>query len=76
MRYGMLSNSQILCRGCGTEKKSTQWGQWWHLQDYYGFRGSFCGKCYDKIAHDAYGQPTNPGEHLLMTLRLLGEQKQ
>jgi hypothetical protein len=71
----MLNKPSMVCRGCDTEKVQARWGQWWHLQDYYGFRGSFCGECYDKIAHDAQGRPTNPGEHLLMTLRLLGEQK-
>lgn len=70
-----MHNEAVVCRGCGTTKTTARWGQWWHLQDYYGFRGSFCPKCYDKIAHDAYGRPVNPSEHLLMTLRLLGEKK-
>ena len=70
-----MPNSDIVCRGCGAVKSTARWGQWWHLNDYYGFRGSFCGDCYDRIAHDAQGNPINPGEHLLMTLRLLGERK-
>jgi hypothetical protein len=70
-----MPNSDIVCRGCGAVKLTARWGQWCHLNDYYGFRGSFCGDCYDKIAHDALGNPTNPGEHLLMALRLLGDQK-
>jgi hypothetical protein len=69
----MPNKPDIVCRGCGTVKETAIWGQWWHLQDYHGFRGSFCHHCYDKISHDVYGNPKNPGEHLLMTLRLLGE---
>jgi hypothetical protein len=71
-----MHNEGVVCRGCAVEKSTARWGQWWHLQDYYGFRGSFCPECYNKISHDAWGNPVNPGEHLLMTLRLLGEQKQ
>lgn len=62
--------SKILCRGCGTEKEPSRWGQWWHLNNYHGFRGSFCPECYSMISHDAYGQPCYPEQHLFMVLKL------
>ena len=68
-----MPSDAVVCRGCGTVKDSAQWGQWWHLNNYHGFRGSFCGTCYDMISHDANGKPCNPGQHLFMVLKLQKE---
>lgn len=32
----------------------------WHLANYYGISGQFCHLCYQKVAHDAYGNPKHP----------------
>ena len=58
------------CKGCGRSKEEDRWEQWWGLRNYYGFTGSFCGDCYDKISHDSYGRPERPGDHLLMRIKL------
>lgn len=44
------------CTNCNT----TQTHQFWHLRGYYGISGTFCSGCYDLVAHDPYGRPTNP----------------
>lgn len=62
--------SEITCTGCAAVKRDTKPGQWWHLNNYYGFTGSFCPSCYDKISHDSRGEPCNPADHLWMTLKL------
>jgi hypothetical protein len=62
---------EVQCRGCGEIKAAAaRPGQWWHVNDYHGFTGSFCPGCYDKISHDSQGQPRNPAEHLMMLLKL------
>lgn len=38
----------------------------WFLSNYYGISGRFCSKCYDKIAHDSYGNPINPAYSLIL----------
>jgi hypothetical protein len=56
------------CRGCDDDYLEKQ-GQWWNLSGYHGFRGLYCGDCYDKIAHDSYGNPVNPAEYIAMLLK-------
>lgn len=68
-----MPSDAVVCRGCGVVKDSVRWGQWWHLNGYYGFRGSFCATCYSMISHDADGKPCNPGQHLFMVLKLQKE---
>jgi hypothetical protein len=62
--------SEVICKGCGRERGDQQPGQWWHLNSYYGFRGSFCPSCYDMISHDSQGQPCRPADYLWMVLKL------
>jgi hypothetical protein len=33
--------------------------QHWHLNNYYGISGYFCGYHYNMVSHDAYGVPRN-----------------
>jgi hypothetical protein len=65
----------LVCDGCGTvHGKERSWAsdtkQWWTLTNYRNISGRFCGECYNKISHDAYGNPNNPEEYLLMLLKL------
>jgi len=46
------------CTNCG--KPQDRNGQWWRLNNYFGFTGLFCPNCYDMISHDAYGKPNHP----------------
>jgi hypothetical protein len=62
--------ADVHCEGCSATKGDSQPGQWWHLNSYYGFTGSFCPDCYDKISHDSQGNPRRPADHLWMTLKL------
>lgn len=43
---------------------------WWHLTLYFGLTGIFCPDCYNKVAHDGFGNPKNPEEYLAVILRL------
>ena len=60
------------CQACNTTKENRQ-GQWWHLRGYFGFSGSFCPDCYDKISHDSYGRPNSPKDYTFMLLKLSGQ---
>ena len=60
------------CRACDIEKDRTG-RQWWNLSGYFGITGSFCPDCYDKVSHDSYQQPCNPGEYTKILLKLSGE---
>jgi len=59
--------SKQCCRGCSTD---SQKGQWWSLNNYHGFTGSFCPQCHDKVSHNSYGQPNRPADYLLMVMKL------
>jgi hypothetical protein len=41
----------------------------WGLSNYHGVSGNFCGKCYDKVSHNSYGKPEQPGEYLAILLK-------
>lgn len=55
------------CTGCSTPDEK---GQWWGLNNYHGFSGNFCSKCYNTVAHDPYGKPKDPEALLFMALKL------
>jgi hypothetical protein len=55
------------CQGCGRDSEK---GQWWRLNNYFGFTGRFCPCCYDRISHDSYGRPNRPADYLLMVIKL------
>jgi hypothetical protein len=52
----------VKCTNCGVEKSQRD-GQWWHLCNYYGIRGTFCPDCYELVSHDPYGAPNHPAEY-------------
>ena len=41
----------------------------WGLGNYYGITGNFCGPCYNKVSHNSYGVPDQPGEYLAILLK-------
>lgn len=51
-------------RHCTLCERDEVHGQWWWLGNYHGLTGRFCPKCYNKVAHDSYGRPTNPAEYV------------
>ena len=55
------------CNFCEVESGANK--QFWSLRDYYGVSGYFCGKCYDKISHNSYGQPNYPAEYTAFLLK-------
>lgn len=55
------------CNFC--EAKSAPDKQFWALRDYFGVSGYFCGKCYDLVSHNSYGQPNNPAEYTAFLLK-------
>ena len=59
------------CRACNTTKEVRQ-GQWWSLNNYFGFTGNFCPDCYDKISHNSYRQPNRPKDYTMILLKLAG----
>ena len=59
------------CANCDMMRDQSK-GQWWNLRNYYGFNGTFCAKCYDKISHDSYGNPNNPKDYCLLLLKRNG----
>ena len=56
------------CTACGLDRAESH-GQWWSINNYYGWSGYFCPGCYEKISHDSYGNPQNPTEYTLMLLK-------
>lgn len=54
------------CTSCNAVRD----GQYWGLSNYHGITGYFCSMCYDKVAHDSYGNPRQPTEYLMMLLKL------
>lgn len=54
------------CTCCNEEKSDDQF---WTLNRYYGISGRFCSECYDKVSHDAYGNPKHPDEYCKILLR-------
>jgi hypothetical protein len=67
MKFKIHNDTNSNCSFCGEEKKHEE--QRWHLSDYFGFNGTACHECYYKIAHDAYGNPRNPEEFVMMVLK-------
>lgn len=62
------------CRGCGiemTDKTVGGWPRFWHLNNYFGISGVFCGSCYEKVSHDSYGKPNHPAELAFMLLKMV-----
>lgn len=55
------TNSQK-CTCCSVSHRLRQ-GQWWHLSGYHKLWGFFCPDCYEKVSHDAYGNPRHPEEY-------------
>ena len=47
------------CDLCNREQK-TRIELVWRLRDYYGISGVLCGRCYDRVRHDAYGRVYHP----------------
>lgn len=60
-----------ICTNCGKEKvtETCKDDQYWYLGNYYGIRGFFCSKCYNKVSHDSYGNPEQPGEYIAILLK-------
>lgn len=58
----------MLCSNCGKDAQ----GRGWSLRGYYGINGYFCSPCYDKVSHNSYGEPENPGEYIMILLRQQG----
>jgi hypothetical protein len=61
-----MTNGKI-CKPCGVSDTKRK-GQWWSLNNYYGFSGWFCPDCYDKVSH-RNGEPENPAEYVTMLLK-------
>jgi hypothetical protein len=55
------------CTNCGY-KSSVSLG-FWSLKNYHNISGYFCGSCYDKVSHDSYGNPEQPGEYIAILLK-------
>lgn len=55
------------CSNCGAEQRKQS--GWWNLNGYYGLWGYFCGPCYNKVSHDSYGEPEQPGEYIAILLK-------
>ena len=45
------------CQKIWTKRHKTQW---WELNSYFGLSGLYCGQCYEKVQHDAFGIPRHP----------------
>ena len=60
-----------ICTNCGytTDSEDNSARGFWSLRKYYGISGYFCGPCYDKVSHDSYGNPDQPGEYLAILLK-------
>lgn len=57
-----------VCTNCGHTQEDNDQG-FWNLGGYYGIRGTFCGPCYNKVSHDSYGNPEQPGEYIAILLK-------
>ena len=58
------------CTNCGyTEKSLDSKRSFWGLRGYYNISGYFCGTCYDKVSHNSYGYPEQPGEYIAILLK-------
>lgn len=60
-----LTQAKIPCACCN---KVDDRSGWW-LTDYHGISGYYCPDCYNKVAHDSYGNPTNPTEYMFVLLK-------
>ena len=47
-----------LCTMCRKERRGVL-PQWWSLTNYYGVKGIFCYKCFEKVRHKN-GKPVHP----------------
>ena len=61
----MVTYQKPPCSNCG--KTVTSGG--WALNGYHGLKGYYCGKCYDLVSHDSYGNPNYPNEYLMILLK-------
>lgn len=52
--------TMITCACCGKEHTNQDKPGWWHLSNYFGLFGSFCGRCFVKVSHNAYRVPNHP----------------
>lgn len=44
---------------CINDNDCKHQSQHWHLNNYFGISGYFCGYHYGMVSHDAYGVPIN-----------------
>jgi len=69
----MYEAPQPTCTNCGhtrtPHEAKTMTNGFWSLSNYFNISGHFCGKCYDKVSHDSYGNPENPGEYIAILLK-------
>ncbi len=57
------------CTFCGTSDHNINGPAWWSLNNYFGITGYACPDCYKKVSHDAYKNPNNPEEYLIMRMK-------
>lgn len=55
------------CTNC--ETRYYDYTGFWRLNNYFGLWGHFCGPCYDKVSHNSYGEPEQPGEFIAILLK-------
>lgn len=60
----------ITCACCGKEHTDQDKPGWWHLRNYFGLYGSFCGRCFDKVSHNSYRVPNHPRQYAAIKERL------
>ena len=63
-----------VCTNCGYTTSTETYAEelaagFWSLRGYYNISGYFCGPCYDKVSHDSYGKPEQPGEYIAILLK-------
>jgi hypothetical protein len=62
------------CTNCGYTTSTENYTEelaagFWSLRDYHNISGNFCGPCYDKVSHNSYGKPDQPGEYIAILLK-------
>ena len=53
-----MNESCVVCR----KKHDVLLPQWWSLTNYYGVKGIFCYKCFEKVRHKD-GKPIHPSAY-------------
>jgi hypothetical protein len=56
-----------ICVYCN--KESSWREQFWSLNNYHSLTGVFCVDCYEKVSHNADGNPVHPEEYLIILLK-------